>query len=180
MASLLVAAEQFAQGEGSAHVRYQAPLALHHRQRRLRRRDAEVRAQGDLQPAAPAAAVDGGDDRHRQAAPADAGPLGQVGLPGQPLPQQPQHPAAVVHGGFHVQAGAEIHAGAAQYDCAQVAGSGQLPLHARQRLEHGEVQRVVLVRAVQLDARHTFADRQFDSFGHRSPLLLSRFDSRSC
>ena len=70
---------------GAGHVGDQAPAHLEHRHLHVGRDDADVGAEGDLEPAAEGDAVDGGDDR-RRASPATrtppAGPVGDARRPG--------------------------------------------------------------------------------------------------
>ena len=101
-----------------------------------------------------------------QVPPADPGQLGQVGSPGQPLPQQFAHAGGILHQGFHVQTCAEIHAGPEENHGAQVAVCSQCFLRLGNGLEHLQVQCIVLRGPVQAYICQSVFNVQFYAIAH--------------
>ena len=73
-----VAAHEVRHVDHAAHIRNQPPLGLHHCEFRARRRDADIRAKGQLEPCAKGRALHRRDHRHRQITPDGGDALHQV------------------------------------------------------------------------------------------------------
>jgi PII-like signaling protein len=172
-----VPADELGQHLAAGHVWHQAPPDLHHRQPRVRRDDADVGAERDLQAAAQRIAGHGRDDRNGDLRPDVRGPLS--GGPGRPGARrqvdQGAEPLAVAHRGerAEVQARAEVRPLAGQHDRADT-WFGLEPLTRRDQAgEHRPVQGIALVRPGQPDIGHPAGDLHCDAlFGHHRSLAF--------
>ena len=74
-----IVAHEARQDRRARHVRHQAPFDLHDRHPRIRRQQADVGAERELEAAAEGDALDGGDHRHRELPPAPHRLLREIG-----------------------------------------------------------------------------------------------------
>ena len=170
-----VPADQLGEQLAARHVGHQAPLDLQHRHPCVRRDDADVGAERDLQAAAQRVAGHGRDDRDRDLRPDVRGPL--PGGPRRPVARgqidQGAEPLAVTHRGerAEVQARAEVWPLAGQHDRADT-WFGLEPFARRDQAgEHRPVQGVALVRPGQPDIGYPAGDLHCDAlFGHHRSL----------
>jgi PII-like signaling protein len=170
-----VPADELWEHLAAGHVRHQAPPDLHHRQPRVRRDDADVGAERDLQAAAQRIAGHGRDDRDGDLRPDVRGPLSggprRPGARGQV--DQGAEPLAFTHRGerAEVQARAEIWSLTGQHDRTDTR-FGLEPFARRDQAgEHRPVQGIALVRPGQPDIGHPAGDLHCDAlFGHHRSL----------
>jgi hypothetical protein len=129
--------------------------------------DAQIGAEGDLQTAAESDAVDHGDHRHRDLGPHPGGALGPVGRrSGVALEQARAAVGSLVRGqrceAREVEAGAERPPFAAEHDAAHRAVVAQRQTGRDQGLEHGRIESVELVGAIEAHVGDALLDGDAD------------------